>query len=171
LHYSGEAAFYKSAKRFYFMNILFVCTANVSRSFLAEQLFRHEAKKAGIVGVEAASAGVADLSGSPPDPKMIEHLFKQEIGFDRHAARQVDPELVQWADRILAMEQFHAEILKERYPQSVEKIALLGDYIPPGDPPVNIADPFGQSSFHYRTAISQITLAVKHLVKLLSSGY
>ena len=151
------------------MNILFVCTANVSRSFLAEQLFRHEAKKAGIAKVEAASAGVADLSGSPPDPKMIEHLFKQGIGFDRHAARPVDSELVQWADRIFVMEEVQAEILRQQYPQSIEKIALLGGCIPPGDPSVDIADPFVQSTFHYRTAISQITLAVKNLAAAIAA--
>ncbi|MCF8051342.1 MAG: hypothetical protein K9L59_08915 [Desulfobacterales bacterium] len=151
------------------MHILFVCTANVSRSFLAEQLFRHEAKKAGIAGVDAASAGVADLSGSPPDPKMVEHLFKQEIGFDRHAARPVDSALVRWADRIFVMEELQAEILRRQYPQSVEKIALLGGCITPGDPPVDIADPFGQSSFHYRTAISQITLAVKNLAATIAA--
>ncbi len=151
------------------MNLLFVCTANVSRSFVAEQLFRHEVEKAGIGGVEASSAGVADLSGSFPDPKMVQWLSEQDIRFQRHVVRPIDSGLVEWADRILVMEHVHAEILLQRYPDSAEKIALLGSYIPPGDPPSEIADPFGMSAFHYRTAISQITLAVKNLVQTIAS--
>jgi protein-tyrosine phosphatase len=151
------------------MNILFVCTANVSRSFLAEQLFRHELQRAGIGAVEALSAGVADLSGSLPDPKMVDWLSKQGIRFKKHVARPVDLALVEWADRILVMEQVHSEILRQRYPQNAEKIGLLGAYIPPGEPSVDIADPFGLSSFHYRTAISQITLAVKNLAATVAA--
>lgn len=151
------------------MNILFVCTANVSRSFLAEHVFRYEAGKAGIADSAAASAGMADFTGATPDPKMVEHLLKQQISFDRHCARPVDPKLVQWADRILAMEAVQAEILRQRFPQSAEKIDLLGGYIPPGDPAVDIADPFGLSPYHYRTAISQISLAVKHLVRSIAA--
>ncbi len=152
------------------MNVLFVCTANVSRSFLAEQLFRHEARRAGLSGVAAASAGVADMSGSPPDSAMVDYLFRQKIEFGRHAAKPVDAEKMQWADRVLVMEEMHAEMLEEVFPESREKIALLGTYISPGDRGTEIADPYGLSAFYYRTAISQITLAVKNLVKEIAAG-
>jgi protein-tyrosine-phosphatase len=102
---------------------------------------------------------------------MVEYLLKQRIRFGKHSARPVDPELVQWADRILVMEAVHGEILQQQYPQSAEKVSLLGGYIPPGDLFTDIADPFGLSSFHYRTAISQITLAVKNLVAMIAAEH
>jgi protein-tyrosine phosphatase len=150
------------------MNILFVCTANVSRSFLAEQLFRQEAGRAGIPGVAAASAGVMDFSGNPPDSVMVEHLFRQKIPYQKHESRGVDAELMEWADRVLVMESAHLEALREQFPECEEKLALLGTYVSPDDRPVEILDPFGLSAYHYRTAISQITLAVKHLVQRLA---
>jgi protein-tyrosine phosphatase len=151
------------------MNILFVCTANVSRSFLAEHLFRHEAAQAGLSGVAAASGGVADFSGSPPDAKMVEFLVKQKISFGMHEARPVEPEQVEWADRILVMEEAHADALRELFPDHGEKIALLGAYISTEDRPDEIVDPYGLGAFHYRTAISQITLAVRRLVRMIAA--
>lgn len=151
------------------MNILFVCTANVSRSFLAEHLFRHEAAQAGLSGIAAASGGVADFSGSPPDEKMVEFMVKQKIPFGKHVARQVEPEQMKWADRILVMEEAHADALRELYPEYGEKMVLLGTYISLEDRPDDIADPYGLGTFHYRTAISQITLAVKNLVRTVAS--
>lgn len=151
------------------MNILFVCTANVSRSFLAEHLFRHEAAQAGLPGVAADSGGVADFSGSLPDAKMVDHLVKQKIPFGKHEAKFVAPEKMAWADRVLVMEAFHADVLREQYPEYEGKISLLGAYIAPGDRPVDIEDPYGLGAFHYRTAISQITLAVKNLVRALAA--
>jgi protein-tyrosine phosphatase len=147
------------------MNILFVCTANVSRSYLAEQLFRHEVRQLGLSGVAVSSAGVADFAGSPPDSKMVEFLSKQEIPFEKPGARLIAPEQVAWADRVLVMEAEHAAFLRELFPESADKIGLLGAYIPPGDPTAEIADPYGLSTYHYRTTISQITLAVKHLIQ------
>jgi len=150
------------------MNILFVCTANVSRSFLAEQLFRYEAGRAGLSGVAVASAGVMDFSGNPPDSKMVDHLFRQKIPFQKHEARGVDAQQMQWADRVLVMESVQLEALREQFPECEEKLFMLGACISGGDRPVEILDPFGLSAYHYRTAISQITLAVKHLVERLA---
>jgi protein-tyrosine phosphatase len=151
------------------MNILFVCTANVSRSFLAEHLFRHELLHLGLSGVAVSSAGVADFAGSPPDSKMVEFLSKQKIPFEKTGARVIEPEQMVWADRVLVMEEEHAEFLREIFPESAEKVGLLGAYVPPGDPTAEIADPYGLSAYHYRTTISQITLAVKNLVQELAA--
>ena len=151
------------------MNILFVCTANVSRSFLAEQLFRNEVQRLGLAGVAVSSAGVADFAGSPPDAKMVDFLANQNIPFEMPGARVVEPEQMAWADRVLVMEEEHAELLREIFPENAEKIGLLGAYVPPGDPTAEIADPYGLSAYHYRTTISQITLAVKNLVQELAA--
>jgi protein-tyrosine-phosphatase len=151
------------------MNILFICTANVSRSFLAEQLFRHEAGRSGKQHFEVASAGMIDMGGAGPDPKMVEFLHKQEIPFQNHSARAVGPEQIEWADRIFVMEERHLASLESFYPESADKIERLGAYISAGAPPVDIVDPFGLTPYHYRSAISQISLAVKNLVGVLSA--
>ena len=83
------------------MNILFVCTANVSRSYAAEKLFYHEAAQSGLEGVAVSSAGVMDMTDAPPDPKMADYLEKAGVAGRDHASRRMCGEYTEWADLIL----------------------------------------------------------------------
>jgi len=151
------------------MNILFVCTGNISRSFFAERLFKNEIKIKGIESVSAASAGVAAFPETPGDPEMVAVLKKMGIDADNHKARMITKMDMDWADFVVVMEKRHKEILKKEWPEESNKIQLLGRYISSGQIADDIFDPFGKSSYHYRSAQSQITLAVKHLVKQIIS--
>jgi predicted protein tyrosine phosphatase len=78
--------------------VLFVCTANVSRSPTAEGLFQ------GWDGVwEAKSAGIL------PDPR----------------GRLLTQELVDWADLIIVMELIHSEYITSHFQCSPDKIRIL----------------------------------------------
>ena len=149
------------------MNILFVCSGNVSRSFLAEMVLEHEIQVLGLHNVAVSSAGLFAYEGSPPDPVMVEYLEKTGVLVKGHVARQLTREDLEWADRILVMERDHKGMIEERWPHAKDRVELLsrftsgnGDYT--GD---DIADPFGRSPYHYRLAQSQITLAIKSFVK------
>jgi protein-tyrosine phosphatase len=86
------------------MNILFVCSGNVSRSFLAEALLKSELKALKVDDVSVSSAGLYAYPGSPPDPQMTAYLSSMGISFDPHEARQVSQKESGWADLILVME-------------------------------------------------------------------
>ena len=146
------------------MNILFVCTANISRSFLSEKLFKYETQKHNLTDIIAASAGVMALSGSPPDPKMVDYLDSIGISSDGHQSRQLDKEIVGWADRILVMEKNHYRHIEINFPEAIEKVELLGKYVSPDASQDDIVDPFGRSSYHYRLSQSQIQMAVEGLI-------
>ncbi|MBW1803895.1 MAG: low molecular weight protein arginine phosphatase [Deltaproteobacteria bacterium] len=148
------------------MNILFVCSANVSRSFFAEMLLRHELSSEGIKNVDVLSAGLLAYQGSPPDPKMLEYLLKIDVPVTLHESRQITGEDVGWADRIIVMERGHAKEIKKTWPGATDKVELLGRYISAAGED-NIVDPFGRSSYHYRLSQSQIRMAIKNLVKQL----
>jgi len=152
------------------MNILFVCTANISRSFLAKALFENEIQ--GLTGhpVHAASAGLRAHAGALPDPKMAAFLAENGISWGPHGARRISREDVKKSDLILVMEQAQAAILKKSFPEAEGKVMRLGSFLSPGQAPDDIIDPFGKSLYHYRLARSQITLAVKNLARELASG-
>jgi protein-tyrosine-phosphatase len=148
------------------MNILFVCTANVSRSFLAEKLLINELGS--LKGVSVSSAGLYAFPGSPADPMIVAYLQEKGIPAEGHSARQVRIEDIQWADMILVMEKDHVADLEKKWPEARGKVKLLGSYIAgvlEGD---DIVDPYGKSPYHYRLAQSQITSAVKALAKSLA---
>lgn len=68
------------------MNILFVCSANKLRSPTAEAVFD------GQHGIVARSAGT-----------------------NSDASRPVEPDLIEWADMIFVMEQYHATRIRRRF--------------------------------------------------------
>ena len=151
------------------MNILFVCSGNVSRSYLAEMLLRHEIELQGLSNISVSSAGLFAYPGNRPDPQMVVYLEKKGIAAERHEARQIRKGDVDWADLILVMEKEQKEMIEDRWPESEGKVELLGRYSSDGPITDDIVDPFGMSSYHYRLCQAQITFAIDSLVKRVLS--
>lgn len=149
------------------MNVLFICTANISRSFLAEMLLRHEIDQRNIKDIFVSSAGIDVAPGYPPDSKMIEYLLNQNIKGSDHASRQVRQEDVDGADCIFVMEKKQADDIIRHWPQAAEKVELLGSYVSVDSAADDIIDPYGRSPYHYRLAQSQISLAIAKIVQNL----
>ena len=80
------------------MNVLFVCTANTERTRKAEDLFK------GREGLSVRSAGTHPLGDGKP----------------------LTRDLVEWADRILVMEDEHRSYIAVHYPSALPKIRVLG---------------------------------------------
>ena len=151
------------------MNILFVCTGNVSRSFLAEMLLENEIRALQAGGIEVSSSGLHAYPGSPPDPNMVNFLLKRGIAVKPHESKQVTDEHVEWADLIVVMEKYHIERMMQSWPEAFKKVTLLSQFAYQGRHEDDIPDPFGRSTYHYLLAQSQITLAVKSLAKKIIS--
>ena len=149
------------------MNILFVCTANISRSFLAQHLLEHELRSHEIYNVSVSSAGINATPDANPDPKMVDHLLRKGIRSEEYKARQITKEDVDWAHRILVMEKRHADILEEMWPEAKAKVDFLGRFASGGLIDDDIIDPFGKSSYHYRVTEAQISLGIEALTKEL----
>jgi protein-tyrosine-phosphatase len=150
------------------MNILFLCTGNVSRSYLAEALLKNELQCLNHAdGFSVFSAGLHAFPGSPPDPNMAAFLMEKGIEMKSHGARQVREEDLEWADLILVMEKSHGEIIKQTWPRETGKVKLLGAYVASALGEEEITDPYGRSPYHYRLAQARIALAVKSLAKSL----
>jgi len=149
------------------MNILFVCSANVSRSFLAENLLKRELEKENINDISVASAGLNTFDLNEPDRKMVAHLSKIGIPKVDHRPKQISKQDADWANIILVMEADHAKKIMELWPEAKPKLQVFGRFVSAGPSIDDIIDPFGRSPYHYRLAQSQITLAIKNLVEIL----
>ena len=147
------------------MNLLFVCTANISRSFLAEQLFKHKIEGLMLNDVVSDSAGVFGMPGRTADQVMVEFLEEMGIGPIEHESTMLEKEHIDWADLILVMEWVHLEKIESSWPEDIDKVELLGKYITNDGNEEEILDPYGRSSFHYRVAQSQIQMAIDGLVR------
>lgn len=152
------------------MNILFVCSGNVSRSYLAEVLLKHEITRLHLEHISVASAGLYAYPGNDADPKMDEYLSDLGISGKKHESRQMVEEDADWADLILVMEKDHREMIEKLWPQSKTRLELLAKYISKDTHADDVVDPFGRSPHHYRIAQAQIALAVETLCKMLVQG-
>src|SRR5918997_2532697 len=94
--------------------ILFVCTANVCRSPMAEAIFNALAEEGGLAW-RAASAGVAALEGEDITPNARAALEEVGIYTREHRARQVDEAMLGEADLVLVMGPQHVATLRRRY--------------------------------------------------------
>ncbi len=119
--------------------------------------------------ISISSAGTHAYNGNPPDPKMVDYLSEIGVPIEMHEARKITKDIVDWADRILVMEKYHAEIIESHWPEAKSKIDRLGQYISNDQWVDDIIDPYGRSLFHYRLAWSQITMAIKNIVKKILS--
>jgi protein-tyrosine phosphatase len=110
--------------------VLFVCTANICRSPMAQRLF--EARLPDDVHIDAASAGIRALTGHAMDAPSATVL--RELGGDPagHVAVQLTPTLVDDAALILtATSEHRADILREqpgamRHTYTLREFARLG---------------------------------------------
>ncbi|KAG8177934.1 hypothetical protein JTE90_000797 [Oedothorax gibbosus] len=121
---------------------LFVCLGNICRSPIAEAVFAHFVREAGLTDKWLIdSAATADYhTGKLPDRRARQCMESHSIPMD-HRARPVRAEDFTKFDYIFGMDENNISDLKDLAPKHyTAKIELLGDYDPQG--PCIIRDPY-----------------------------
>ncbi len=124
--------------------VLVVCTGNSCRSPMAQRML---AKLLEGTPSLVTSAGTDAPVGAEATEQAIEAL--REIGLDLtgHRAQQLVPGMVEAADLVLVMENYHRERVTEMVPDAAERTRLLLTFAGIDEP---VADPLGMSVACYR---------------------
>ena len=152
------------------MRILFVCNANIVRSFMAERVLKRLLKSHGIREVEVSSAGLLDMQGAPADTMARQILRENGIEDEGHHSQVVNEVMIGEADLIVTMEMKQLQIIGDQYPLAMDKLRALKSYLPEpdyGKISGDIKDPYGQSIFYYRLCFAEISLSMKELIKCI----
>ncbi|WP_042383336.1 low molecular weight protein-tyrosine-phosphatase [Streptacidiphilus melanogenes] len=113
------------------MRICFVCTGNICRSPMAEQVMRERLAEAGLedlVAVDSAGTG-SWHAGDPADARAVRVLRDAGYGSE-HVARQFRPDWFRSLDLVIALDQGHERALRRlaRTPEEADKIRLLRSF-------------------------------------------
>lgn len=144
--------------------MLFVCTANMCRSPMAEYMFRKEAGPDS--GWRVASSGIAAASGAPASEAAVEIMNELGLDLSAHRSQPLTRELVDEAELIVVMTAEHAARLLWRFPDAGSKIRLLASFVPNGETEEeDIPDPVGFGEFVYRGVRDLIAAAIPGLLE------
>ena len=149
--------------------ILFVCTGNTCRSPMAEVLAKTLAENGGFRRIEVRSAGTSAAPGHSASEGALRAAHRHGLALRDHVSTPLSPELIAWADLVLAMGPAHLARIREL--GGTGKSALLGAFSEGEDGALEpaVPDPFGGDDETYeatfRTLEEMVTAALDRLSK------
>ena len=148
------------------MKILFVCTANICRSALAEVILKKMLYESGVTDIEVESAGVRNLEGEPRDSTMASCAYYAGYIMSGEA-RYISEEMTGSADWIICMEHYHVVEIQKRLPYvQWSHIHLFNEIC--FDEKSDLPDPSGGTFDMYKSAFHRIEDGCRMLVLRLS---
>lgn len=148
------------------VKILFVCNANIVRSFMAERILRCRLQRLGVGNMEVSSAGLLAMEGAPADETARKILRENGIDDESHQSRLLSEALLEDADLIVPMERQQLRKIGDQYPETAQKLRVLKSFLPDyrqesGDG--DVKDPYRHSIFDYRLCFAELSLAMEGL--------
>jgi protein-tyrosine-phosphatase len=135
-------------------NVIFVCTANICRSPVAEALFADWLRQQPDAQAwQVSSAGTWAANGVAASAFSCEVLGERGLDISRHRARRVDRGMVAAADLVLCMTRSQQEAMQADFPEFAARIQLLSAM---SGPAYDIADPYGGPRQGYVEMVAEI---------------
>ncbi len=162
----GSVPFYEVKQSFHLPTVMFVCTANICRSPIAEKLFREKVAADGLA-LASDSCGLIE-GGHMISLNSLQLLLERGITeAQNHVSKQATPQMVSSSWLILTMEERQRDWLRNANPNAVNKIWTLNEIVgEEGD----IKDPFGRDLESYRKTFMIIEDRLDRLIEKIRNN-
>lgn len=149
--------------------VLFVCTANICRTPMAESYFNRLVEQGGLEELMGAeSAGTWAFDGASAAELSRQVCAENGLDVSRHRSQSIDLHLMKSADLVLCMAQEHKNDLARVFPHLREKIFTLKEFQPRISVELaSIADPYGKSIEQYRETFGIIAREIRRIFPLV----
>jgi protein-tyrosine phosphatase len=124
--------------------IVFVCTGNICRSPMAEQMLIQKAEK-NKLPITVVSAGVMAMTGDPMTPQSADAMSERGYKATKHISQDLTPKMLEEADLVLTATLEHRSELARMLPKAskysftIDEFARLTSFL--------MADPEFQEEF------------------------
>lgn len=134
-------------------HIIFVCTANICRSPVAEILLRTKLHAAGLGDWVVTSAGTWAENGHTAAPFSLALMAERGLNIHSHRSQPVTERLMRQADLVLCLETGHAKTLRRDYPAHQHKIYTIRQMVAKRG---SVRDPYGGTRHHYERMVAEV---------------
>lgn len=148
------------------MKIMFICTGNICRSAMAHWLMKKKLEEKNISDVEVCSSGIYAMQGDISTDEAIEVMEEYAVNLKQHRATPTYKSNINEMDLILCMTSSHKQNLINTYPNLVNKIYTLKEYVEIDE--IDIKDPWGYTIVVYRYCAAEIDKCLDKLIEKIS---
>ena len=149
--------------------VVFVCTANLSRSPMAEAMMRHAVRE--FDDYVIASAGTKSVPGFSPTPEALTVLRTRNYDTSGLQTSRITQSIVDRADFIFVMGDVHLKGILQKYPKSAEKMFLLADLsADPTDRGIDVPDPHEQPLSAYLEVYDLLEHLIPRALTFIEDG-
>lgn len=120
---------------------------------MAEAILRARFADLG-VKAEVRSAGTFAVAGGPAQPNAVRAAARASLDVSGHVARQLDEEMVRWADTVLCMSPAHARAVRSI--DSAADVRLVADFALRPYRGGEIPDPMGRPEVVYHEVFAEL---------------
>jgi protein-tyrosine phosphatase len=151
------------------IGILFVCTANICRSPMAEGVFRTMVRRAGLSEhFIIDSAGTSAMyAGQPPTPQAVQSAKLRGYDISEQRSRPLTNEDLEKFTLPLAMDRSHLAAMRWMAPRAVADRPQMFMKFAPQVGVIEVADPYGGPPRGYEAALDLIEAGCKGLLDSL----
>lgn len=135
-------------------SVLFVCTANMCRSPMAEALFKAVVRERGVSEdwwIESAGVSASDAAPATENTQLV--AAERGADLSTHLSQRATRDVVEPFSLVLVMDEGHRRALQEAMPDLAGRVHLLTEMVGQDS---DIWDPVGTELENYRTMAEQI---------------